>query len=499
MILGHLEEGLNKWQGIAGLFDRRLSDRQAVRRYMASSKRKPARRLVKLTQAVHTAVFAPTGVGKGVSCVVPFLLSNPDSCVVVDFKGELATITAEARRKMGHKVVLLDPYKVVTQTPDTFNPLDFIDADSDLAIDDCNDLANALVVRKGTEHEPQWNDNAEKWIGTMAAFLVHLRSDVSLENLKMLLANPAYREGAIKKMAESDAWGGILSRKGHELTNFVDRELGSVLTTANRHLNFLDTPAISESTKKSSFDPADLFSRKTTVYLILPPDRMRAQAGVLRMWIGAMFRACVRNGAQEDKLVHFILDEAASLGRMEAVNDAIDKGRGYGVRLQLYWQSLGQLKTSFPEDNGQTLLSNTTQVLFGVNDLETAKYVSERLGEQTSIVEDFSSGTSESRSPSQQGGGSTSYSSNKGRSWKQVGQRLLKPEQILSQLDPRIAITFAPGVPPIWTRLIRYYEGDLNESHGIKPVKAAIDAVCFFVAAALCAAIFTAAVLKGVH
>ena len=31
--------------------------------------------LVRMPKAVHTAVFAPTGVGKGVSCVIPFLLA----------------------------------------------------------------------------------------------------------------------------------------------------------------------------------------------------------------------------------------------------------------------------------------------------------------------------------------------------------------------------------------------------------------------------------------
>ena len=71
--------------------------------------------LLRLPQAVHTAVFAPTGVGKGVSCILPFLLTCDESCVVIDFKGENALLTAQHRRRMGHDVVILDPYKVVTQ------------------------------------------------------------------------------------------------------------------------------------------------------------------------------------------------------------------------------------------------------------------------------------------------------------------------------------------------------------------------------------------------
>lgn len=47
--------------------------------------------------------------------------------MVVDFTGEMPTLTAKHRRKsLGHKVVILDPFKVVTKTPDTLNPLDCI-------------------------------------------------------------------------------------------------------------------------------------------------------------------------------------------------------------------------------------------------------------------------------------------------------------------------------------------------------------------------------------
>ncbi len=71
--------------------------------------------LIRLSQAVHTAVFAPSGAGKSVSCVIPFLLTNSDRCVVCDIKGELALATAAARERMGHKIIILDPYGVVTE------------------------------------------------------------------------------------------------------------------------------------------------------------------------------------------------------------------------------------------------------------------------------------------------------------------------------------------------------------------------------------------------
>ena len=85
---------------------------------------------------------------------------------------------------------------------------------------------------------------------------------------------------------------------------------------------------------------------------------MRAQSPLMRMWIGTLLRAVVKGGLRPKNKVHFLLDEAASLGHMEAVDDAVDKYRGYGVRLQFFYQSLGQLKQCFPEGQDQTLLSN---------------------------------------------------------------------------------------------------------------------------------------------
>jgi type IV secretion system protein VirD4 len=161
--------------------------------------------------------------------------------------------------------------------------------------------------------------------------------------------------------------------------------------------------------------------------------------------------------------VTFVLDEAASLGRMDALDDAVDKYRGYGVRLQFYFQSVSQVRKSFPDGQEQTLLSNVSQVFFGINDLPTAEYVSNRLGESTIVVSSGGTSSGTSRQSSGNNQSSTSYSKNDSSNWSQMGRKLLKPEEVLS-LDKRVAITFTPGVPPIWTTLVRYYEESLAVS-----------------------------------
>jgi type IV secretion system protein VirD4 len=466
LILGRLSETRRRiLPAIRGLFNWRIDSLTACLRFLIAFE-KPGLRLVRLND-VHTAVFAKTSAGKGVSLVIPFLQTCTDSCVVVDFKGELARLTAEHRRAMGHDVRIVDPYMIVTNAPDQLNPLDGIERDSPIAVDDCRDLANAMVIRTGEEKDPHWVDSAETWISAILAAVAYFGEpgDRSLQTAQTLLSNPAKLAAIIDLMRESpQVWSGMLARMGNQLVRFKDTELASCLTTVGRFMKFLDTIAVASNTKESTFDPADLMTRKMTAYLVLPPEHVRAQQALLRLWIGTMLRACVKGGLQEENLVHFVLDEAATLGHMDAIDDAVDKYRGYGVRLQFYFQSLAQLRKCFPDGQDQNLLSNCSQVYFAVNDRDTAQYVSDRLGDATIVVGSggISRGTTRQRSPMGQTSVSESFTRND--NWAPQARRLLKPEEVTA-LSGRLAITFTPGAPPVLSRLIRYYEEKL------KPVK----------------------------
>jgi type IV secretion system protein VirD4 len=168
--------------------------------------------------------------------------------------------------------------------------------------------------------------------------------------------------------------------------------------------------------------------------------------------------------------VNVILDEAGTLGQMNCIEDALDKFRAFGIRLQLYYQSPAQLKKCFPREQDLTVLSNTTQIYFGVNDNVCAEEISKRLGETTIISESGGSGSSTSHSRSMSGTqDSLSCSSNTNRNWAQMGRKLLKPEEVLT-LNERIAITFVPGLPPICTTLQRFYERKWTPRRSLKAI-----------------------------
>ena len=141
----------------------------------------------------------------------------------------------------------------------------------------------------------------------------------NLQSVRKLLTNQEKMHAAIQMLCESDKWDGMLARRGNQMSNSKDKELASTLTTTNRFMRFLDTVAVSDNTKQSSFDPAELLTGKMTIYLVLPPEHMRTQSALLRLWIGSLLRSVIRGGLQEKTRVHFVCDEANSLGKMDQV------------------------------------------------------------------------------------------------------------------------------------------------------------------------------------
>jgi type IV secretion system protein VirD4 len=438
------------------IFNPRMNSRDACMAFWGK-RESPA---VWLPNVIHAILVAPTGKGKGVSFAIPHGLSCRDNAVYLDINGEIASATASARKQMGHRVVSLGLYPLGTDSLDSLNPLDLIDADSPLAIDDCRALAEALVVRTGQEREPHWCDASEMFFAAILAFLVKHAPphDRSFQTLRGICANPEELEVTIALMRKSTAWDGMLARMGDQLTHFKDKELGSVMTTCGRFLSFLDSPAVAKSTTTSSFNPKELLTGKMSVFLIVPPEYLRVSVPLIRVWLSTLMLVVVRAGTQNKRLTYFVVDEAGSLSHLTCLDDAIDKYRKFGIRLILMYQSLGQLKKCWPDGGEQTLLANTSQVFWAVQDLPTAEYISNRLGESTIVVESGGTSSGRSRQSGVHGSqGSTSYSVNTNANWSEHNRRLLRPEEVLA-LDERTAITFCSGLPPLWTTLERYYE-----------------------------------------
>lgn len=121
----------------------------------------------------HILTVAGSRGGKGVSLIVPNLLFYDGSVIAIDPKGELARITARARKMKGQKVVILDPFGENGRYPSgCFNPLDEIDANGPNAADDAGLVADALII--GSPQEPHWTDSARNLLKALILFTLTL-------------------------------------------------------------------------------------------------------------------------------------------------------------------------------------------------------------------------------------------------------------------------------------------------------------------------------------
>lgn len=444
------------------------------------------RPLLTVNTGVHAVCFAPAGVGKTTGIVIPFLLSCSESAVVIDIKGEIYKATAGRRRQMGQRVVVLDLYGVVTDKSDSLNPLAHIDPKHPHALDDIRALAEAIVVRTGNEKEPHFDDVAEMVIGAMIAFVVSALNEADLQSVADFVSSPIGFDKAVAAMMESEDFDGILRRMGGSIAQLADREKSSVLSTSNRHLRFNNTPAVRRVTSSSTFDPRDLSN--TTVYLVIPPDKLASNVGLLRLWITTLIHGVVRSGPKQHGGVRFVIDEAAAVmgGKMEIIETAIAQLRGYGLKFLLMFQSQGQLQSVSREGQAQTLLAlMDTRMYAGVNDFQTGEEVSNSLGDATIRTESQNGGTSWSTSTDPQGMASRSTSGSDGWSTQEVGRKLLQPAEVMS-LPSQTAVVFAKGVPPFTATLARCFDPGFQKL--IQPASAGkVIRNCFLLAAVILA------------
>ena len=412
------------------------------------------RRLLRFPGQGHILTMAPTRSGKGMSAVIPNLLDHPGSVLVTDPKGENYTVTAGWRRERGQAVHAFDPFQIVGGDA-TYNPLDLIDVADPGAVDDATLLADMLVLADGRGADQGfWNEEAR---ALLTGLILHVAACAppqlrSLGAVRTLLTWPPDRFAELlAEMGESDAVGGLVARAAARLRQKAPEERSGVISTAQSHTHFLDSMRMAHHLGRSTVDLATLKGGATSVYLMLPTDRLDAYARWLRLMIACSLLAMARTRGQPTHRVLFLLDEFAHLGRMHPVERDIGLAGGFGVTFWLIVQDLSQLRSTYG-DTWLTFLANVDVLqAFGINDWETAEYLSKMTGEATIRVESHqhSEGLSHgARAHRQQG---------TARSVAEHGRRLLLPDEV-RRLPREAELLFVKGGAPLLVERLNYLE-----------------------------------------
>jgi len=401
----------------------------------------------------HVCLVSGSRGGKGVGVIVPNLCFWPGSAIVVDPKGENATVTARRRgggsaysHSMGQDVHILDPFGEVA-LPDKlkarYNPLDAIDPNSDYAVDDANRVAASLVVVEN-RNDPYWEEAARNLIkGLILHVLTALPFDGrrNLVTVRRLLTQgdwmtvetlrnageteiPSAFGLLWSRMRRSKAFNGVVAGVGEQMIAMADKQRSGVLESARMSTEFLDSVPMQRMMQASDFDLGELKTnpRGITIYLTLPARYMETHYRWLRLMItlavGEMERIKGRPATGHPTL--FLLDEFAGLKRMEVVENAAAQAAGFGVKFLFVVQNLPQLEDLY-EKSWETFLGNSgLKLFFQVDDDFTRSYLTRQIGETETTRATRSGSQSQSTSDSTTSGENYSHTDGRGTSRRPI-------------------------------------------------------------------------------
>ncbi|MBU2408703.1 MAG: type IV secretory system conjugative DNA transfer family protein, partial [Gammaproteobacteria bacterium] len=308
----------------------------------------------------HLMTIAPTGAGKGTGCIVPALLRYPGPVIVIDPKGENVAITARRRREMGQRVVVIDPMGLTEGAGvDTLNPLDLIDVTRQSAVDEVAVLAQTLMMSSIDDRNRYWSHRAMHLVigATLHAMVKALPGTASLLDVRELVNQAAASPEAVaKELTESPH--PEVQRIARMLGIGAPETLGGIVSFAQEMVDFVRGDAIQASLGTTSFDLADVTSgAPLSIYLVLPPHMLESHGRLLRLWLGTLIGCITRRRARPGHATLFIIDEAAQLGELQHLRQAVTLLRGYGLQTWSFWQDASQLRLLYPRD-WQTMVNN---------------------------------------------------------------------------------------------------------------------------------------------
>lgn len=354
--------------------------------------------------AEHILAFAPTRSGKGVGLVLPTLLSWEGSVLCYDIKGENWALTAGWRKQYANnKVLKFDP-AATDGSCVKFNPLEEIRIGTDQEVGDAQNIASMLVDPDGKGLGDHWSKTSHALLTAAILHCCYEKENeegrsANLADVGALLADPnKTTEETLNYLLEyhhkDNAPHPLVAQEARAMLNKDERELSSVISTAVSYLTLYRDPIVANNTSRSEFKVADLMNDETPVslYLVVRPsdaDRLRP---LIRLMITQIVRISTEKMEFEDgrSVAHYkhrlllLIDEFASLKRLQIMEDALAFMAGYGLKAYLIVQDLQQIMSAYGKEEG--LVGNChVRIAYAPNKIETAELLSKMSGQKTVV------------------------------------------------------------------------------------------------------------------
>jgi type IV secretion system protein VirD4 len=397
--------------------------------------------------------------GKGVSIVIPNLLTWHGSVVCSDIKKENWTITAGYRRASGQVVYLFDPLSKEGRTA-RWNPLGYVSADPGQRVNDLQLIAS-MFFADPPGADPFWAAGGRSLFLGIALYLFETPSLPCTigEILRQGMANDEegfaarWKRVIHGRMRGSNPLSETCVRALSDIIDLAPPTASSIRKTFTSRLELWANPVLDAATAANDFDLRLLRKQPMSIYLGVNPKDLDRLAPLLSLF----FQQAI--AMQTDELpehnpelrhqVLMVLDEFPALGPIPIMTKASGFLPGYNVRTLLITQTPAQLRQVYGLDGAKTLLKTlAARIYFAPENMEDAEEISKELGTTTVQVKSLSKPAFE-------------LFRGKGGRYRSVSisaqkRPLLLPQEV-KQIGPDSAIAFVENAPPILCRKIRYY------------------------------------------
>lgn len=304
----------------------------------------------------HSLIFAGSGAFKTTSAVST-ALHWTGSSVILDPSTELGPMLDAAMKAQGKQVVHIGiPSEDPDMPPATgFNVLAWIDITSPEAEVHCRTVISWIADEAPTGgHSGRTEDPffgaMGKELGT--CLLAHVLWDAppearTLATLAAAIAIP--EDDMLTLLAGINATSSSqMARRiaGTMMRCRAEETFSGVFLSCVRNLSWIFTDAYADLVSRGDFDPATLLTGRTTVFLNIGLRTLETGAGqaLARVLVGSLLNTVYEADGRTVGRILFLLDEAARLGPLRALETARDTGRKYRVSLHLMMQSFSQLE-----------------------------------------------------------------------------------------------------------------------------------------------------------
>ena len=322
----------------------------------------------------HVLLLAPAGGGKGVSFVIPNLLSWNESVIVHDIKCENYELTSGWRASQKQEIYTWNPLSSRTHR---YNPLDFISKDQDKMVDDAQKIAHLLVKT----HCHMSGASSRSLLTGIIIYLIETKHKVISfgEITRMLTRNIA---DELSKSLDS------FKNKIHPTCKmFLESFLGleakkrsKIVSTLLSNLELFTNPIIDHATSASDFNIANFKKRKTTLYVGLHPQDINRLQPLMQFFYEYAANQLLQT-TDDSHGIAFFMDEFHTLGKMDDFITSMPYFRGNKIRLCLIASDLNEIKHRTSDSYLSTVISNSTfKIIYRSSNAETVRIISEISG-----------------------------------------------------------------------------------------------------------------------